>query len=53
MDTEEISLMVHYFVDGSDVDYKKMHELGLVSRNGNEYTLTDHGKTFIFKNQYA
>lgn len=53
MDAQEILLMVQYFVDGSEVNCEKMHELGLVSKNGNEYTLTDHGKTFILEKKNA
>jgi len=39
--------LVEYFVDGTDVDFQQMLQLGLIYQNKNEYSLTEFGKSFL------
>jgi hypothetical protein len=39
--------LVDYFVDGADVDFNQMLSMGLIKRNGEGYSLTDYGKSFL------
>jgi predicted transcriptional regulator len=40
-------LLVTLFVDGSEVDYLEMLDLGLIARVQGGYVLTDYGKSFL------
>jgi hypothetical protein len=41
--------LVQYFVDGTEVDFKKMLSFGLICPAGGGYVLTDFGKSFLSK----
>jgi hypothetical protein len=39
--------LVDYFVDGTKVDFSQMLSIGLIQKNGDGYSLTDYGKSFL------
>ena len=39
--------LVDYFVDGTEVDFSEMLSLGLIEKNGDGYSLTQYGKSFL------
>jgi hypothetical protein len=39
--------LVDYFVDGADVDFNQMLSMGLIQRNGEGYSLTQYGASFL------
>lgn len=39
--------LVKMFVDGSEVDFHEMTELGLIRQAGDGFVLTEFGKSFL------
>lgn len=39
--------LVEYFIDGTEVNFDEMLSLGLIQANGNGYSLTNYGRSFL------
>ena len=39
--------LVQYFVDGTEVNFVELLSLNLIEKNGNGYSLTNYGKSFL------
>jgi hypothetical protein len=42
-----MKLLVEYFVDGTEVDFDLMLLLDLIKKDGNGFSLSNYGKSFL------